>query len=264
MQEKAIKMAIAFGGGGLRAAAHVGAVKFLEEQGVKITAVSGTSAGSMVALFVAYGLSSEDMWRFVKGLKRKELFSLWDFHPLKGPGLFSLDRLEKRLREVIPIKEYSALKSPLFVSVTEVDTAKIFYLSEGDPIANVVASCSLTPIFDHKRIGTQTFMDGGFQDNLPTKPLKALGHKVLALNLIPNDGTVPNSFPKLFLRSLLMSLQSDAVASRDYADLYVDMMGVADMGLFSFKAMDEAYESGYKEMAAKWEEIQERFVEISS
>ena len=57
-----MKIGLALSGGGIRGAAHVGAIKALEENGIKIDAVAGTSAGSIVTALYAMGYTISSNW----------------------------------------------------------------------------------------------------------------------------------------------------------------------------------------------------------
>ena len=58
-----MKIGLALSGGGIRGAAHVGAIKALEENGIKIDAVAGTSAGSIVTALYAMGYTTYEMYK---------------------------------------------------------------------------------------------------------------------------------------------------------------------------------------------------------
>ncbi len=250
-----MKIALSFSGGGLRAAAQTGAVKFLEEQGVEITAVSGSSAGAIVALMLARGMSATDIYTFLKDLETHDLFKLG-----QNPGLFSLDNLEKKLREEVCIDTYDETKIPLYTCVTDVNTGESLYLNSGDPIANTIASSSLTPIYEAKELEGKFYVDGGFSDNLPVRPLKELGEKVLAINVNPIVGGNPQTFKSLFIRSTLIMLHANVRPSIKIADAYINIEGVACMHLFNFEEIDAAYETGYNEIKTKWNELKEKLV----
>ena len=177
-----MKITLSLSGGGLRGAAHVGAIKFLEEQGVEITAVAGSSAGAIVGLFVAYGLKSDVMLDFLQSLEKKELF-VWS--GMETIGVFSMKKLEQKLREYVPVDHYTQLKIPCYTCVTDIDTGEYHYIKRGDPIAYTIASSTITPLYEAKAIGKHHYIDGGFSDNLPVKPLKSYYEKNLAININP-------------------------------------------------------------------------------
>ncbi|WP_457607484.1 patatin-like phospholipase family protein [Nitratifractor sp.] len=247
MEREKMKIALCFSGGALRAAAQLGALRFLEDRGVEIAAVSGSSAGAMVALFVAAGWESGRIEEFLRSLKKRELFRLsWE------PGIFSLDGVERKLRRELGTLAYEDLRIPFFTCVTELESASTRYLDSGDPIENVLASSSLTPLFSPRKIGESWYIDGGFSDNLPVRSLLDLGYPILSLNVNPLEGGVPENFRSLLMRSLMIMLNSNIRPSRELSDAHLEIMGVARMHLFDFGMLDEAIGSGYRELEAAW------------
>jgi len=251
-----MKITLSLSGGGLRGAAHVGAIKFLEEQGVEVTAVSGSSAGAIVGLFLAAGLKSEDMLVFLKGLEKKELFA-WASGAI---GLFKMERLENKLRETLGVQDYSELKIPLHTCVTDIDTGEKNYIDSGDVIAYTVASSTITPLFQAKKIGEHSYIDGGFSDNLPVKALEKYYEKSLAININPLRGEELSNFKSLAIRSILIMIRSNSMPAKKLADAYIEIKGVANMHLFDFSEIDMAYEAGYNELKEKWEELSKSLV----
>jgi len=250
-----MKIALSLSGGGLRAAAHIGALKFLEEEGVEITAVSGSSAGAIVALMIAHGYRSEKIYTFLKEIEKKELFRL-----STNPGIFSLREMEQKLRAFIEIKSYREMQIPLYTCVTDINSGESLYLDSGDAIANTIASSSLTPIFEAREISGRFYVDGGFSDNLPVRPLKALGEKVLAINVNPLTGGNPRGFKSLLIRSILIMLHANVRHSLQITDACIDIEGVSRMHLFNFKEIDTAYEAGYQELKAAWSDLKQKLV----
>lgn len=56
-----MKIGLALSGGGVKGAAHIGVIKALEENGIKIDIIGGTSAGSIVATLYAMGYTPNEM-----------------------------------------------------------------------------------------------------------------------------------------------------------------------------------------------------------
>jgi NTE family protein len=251
-----MKITLSLSGGGLRGAAHIGAIKFLEEQEIEVTAVAGSSAGAIVGLFLAHGLKSDDMYEFLKSLDRKELFS-WASDSV---GIFSLNRLEKRLKEIVNIESYSELKIPLFTCVTDIDTGEYRYIEDGDPIEYTIASSTITPLFKAKEIDSNFYIDGGFSDNLPVRPLLHYYEKNLAININPLRGEKLNSFKSLLIRSILIMIRSNSMSAKKLSNAYLEIEGVANMHLFDFSEIESAYQSGYNEIKANWEELSQKLI----
>ena len=64
-------------GGGIKAAAHIGALKALEEEGIQFDCVSGASSGSIVATMYALGYTSDEMWEMFKNYAKKIKYFEW-------------------------------------------------------------------------------------------------------------------------------------------------------------------------------------------
>ena len=251
-----MKITLSLSGGGLRGAAHIGAIKFLEEQGVTVTAVAGSSAGAIVGLFLAYGLKSDDMLTFLNNLGKKELF-VWASDSI---GIFSMKRVEKKLREIIKVEDYNHLKIPFYTCVTDIDTGERCYIQEGDPIEYTIASSTITPLYEAKKIGNHSYIDGGFSDNLPVKPLKIYDEKNLAININPLIGEDLDSFKSLLIRSILIMIRSNSMPSKQLTDAYLEIKGVANMHLFDFSEIEMAYKAGYDEIKANWGDLSKKLV----
>ena len=251
-----MKITLSLSGGGLRGAAHVGAIKFLEEQGIEVTAVSGSSAGAIVELFLAAGLKSDDMLAFLNSLEKKELF-VW---ASGDTGLFKMDKLEEKLEKTLGVESYSELKIPFYTCVTDIDTGESHYISKGNPVTYTVASSTITPLFRAKKIGEKSYIDGGFSDNLPVKPLLAYNEKSLAININPLRGEDLESFKSLMIRSILIMIRSNSMPSKKLADAFFEVKGVAHMHLFDFSEIEMAYQAGYNELKEQWDTLSKKLI----
>jgi len=251
-----MKITLSLSGGGLRGAAHIGAIKFLEEQGVEVTAVSGSSAGAIVGLFLAAGLKSSDMLEFLQNLEKRELF-VWASGDI---GMFKMEKIEQKLRERLKIRSFDELKIPLHICVTDIANGESCYIERGDPILYTVASSTITPLFAAQKMGDKSYIDGGFSDNLPVKPIRKYQEKNLAININPLRGESLDSFKSLLIRSILIMIRSNSMAAKKMADAFFEVKGVANMHLFDFSEIEMAYEAGYNELKAQWDELSKKLV----
>lgn len=251
-----MKITLSLSGGGLRGAAHVGAIKFLEEQGVEVTAVSGSSAGAIVGLFLAAGLKSDEMLDFLRNLEKRELF-VWASGDI---GLFKMEKLEQKLEKTLAIKNFDELKIPFHICVTNIATGESEYIEQGNPIEYTVASSTITPLFRAKKIGDKAYIDGGFSDNLPVKPMKQYYEKNLAININPLRGENLDSFKSLMIRSILIMIRSNSMSAKKLTDAFFEVKGVANMHLFDFSEIEMAYETGYNELKEQWEALSKKLI----
>ena len=72
-RKRKVKVGIAFGGGGARGFAHLGALKAFEQFGVKFDFVAGTSAGSLVGAFYANGYNFKELYEIAKNVRVKDI-----------------------------------------------------------------------------------------------------------------------------------------------------------------------------------------------
>lgn len=68
---------LSLSGGGIKAAAHIGALKAFEEEKIKFDCVSGASSGSIIATMYALGYSSDEMWKLFKKYYKKIKYVEW-------------------------------------------------------------------------------------------------------------------------------------------------------------------------------------------
>lgn len=66
-----MKKGLCLAGGGVKGAAHIGAIKALEEANIKFDCVGGTSSGSIVACLYACGFSADEMYKIFKKYCKK-------------------------------------------------------------------------------------------------------------------------------------------------------------------------------------------------
>lgn len=105
------KLGFAFGGGGVRGFAHLGVVKALKEKEIAADIFSGTSAGSIVASLLAAGKDPDEIMDLLSYLKVTEAASF----KLPKNGFASLDKLGKKLDEILEGRSFSDLEFPLYV-----------------------------------------------------------------------------------------------------------------------------------------------------
>ena len=116
-------------GGGIKAAAHIGALKAIEEKGLKFDCVAGTSSGSMIAIMYALGYSSDEMLvilkKYCKKIKYidfknilKMIFGLLFQGKITIDGLNDGKIIEKLINEICleqNITNIAQIKMPLLI-----------------------------------------------------------------------------------------------------------------------------------------------------
>jgi predicted acylesterase/phospholipase RssA len=147
--------------GFLAFARHIGFLQAVEDRGVEVGAVVGTSSGALVGALWAAGLSPSAI---AEELGAKAPIRSIGFHSRPWQGLFSMKRVIARLRELLPPR-FDDLPRPLAVGVA-LRSGEHRLLHQGDLPEAVAASCAIPHVFAPVRIETTPYVDGGAVDRL--------------------------------------------------------------------------------------------------
>jgi NTE family protein len=162
---------LALGGGFARGMVHIGVLKVLEEAGIPIAAIAGTSAGAIVGAGFCGGLPATKLAEIGRRLRFKD-FARWT---LERGGFCNNDRLGLFLSRICPHKEFSELHIPLLVVATELASGKPAIFRSGSLSEAVRASCAYPGIFTPVALQGKLYVDGMLSYEVPTTPLKQMG-----------------------------------------------------------------------------------------
>ena len=162
------KVGLALGGGAVLGAVHVGVLKALEEKGVKINAICGTSAGAIVAALYAFGKSPQEIENIIVEFEWKKLSSF----TFSKYGLLSNEKIGEIIRHNIGEKRFKDAKIPLGMIATDIATGEKVVMDKGAVADAVVASTCIPGIFIPVEIGGRFLVDGGIAENIPLSCLK--------------------------------------------------------------------------------------------
>ncbi|MGD9346960.1 MAG: patatin-like phospholipase family protein [Candidatus Aminicenantes bacterium] len=178
------KIGLALGSGAVRGYAIIPIIKRLEKEGIEISAVSGSSVGSLIGAYYSVHGEVDSFMKISKGLTRKDFLKLVD---LNNPTASIIKG--KKIRDFLAEnylgnKTFDDAKIPLYICVTDAVQKKPIYLNQGDLLDSVMASISIPGIFPPYKIGNTIYIDGGVLDPVPAKPLLDRGmKKLIAINL---------------------------------------------------------------------------------
>lgn len=192
-------------GGGIKASAHIGALKALEEEGIRFECVSGASSGSIIATMYALGYNSDEMWEMFQIYCKKIKYVDWInvFKIIVGlvferriivNGLNSGKIVEKIMKEICMEKgiyKINEIRMPLAIPMVDLQNGTVYIASSKEsrgllldntefitdiPIEIAIrASCSFPGVFSPCEYNGLQLIDGGTRENLPWKPLKQIG-----------------------------------------------------------------------------------------
>ncbi len=172
---------LALSGGAARGIAHIAVLEVLEQDGIAIGAIAGTSAGSVVGALYAAGMPLPEIKRILLNAGWKNILSL----TIPRQGLISSEGIYRFMEEVLPVKKFSSLAIPFAAVATELKTAEKVVITSGSIARAVQASCSLPIIFTPTEINRKILVDGGVASQVPVKAAREeLGAKhVVAVNV---------------------------------------------------------------------------------
>ena len=181
-QKRSAKLGIALGGGVARGWAHIGAVRRLDELGVKPDIIAGTSVGALVGGFWSAGrLDALEDWAL--NLSRTRMLSYVDV-VLNGSGLMGGKRLEKALLQFLPPTDIDSLKQEFVAVTAELATGHEVWLRDGDLADAMQAAYALPGVFPPRAVNGRWLIDGALVNPLPVSACRALGARaVIAIGL---------------------------------------------------------------------------------
>lgn len=238
-----MKIGLALSGGGARGFAHLGVLKALDELGVKVDYIAGTSAGSIAAAFYACGHSPEDAKRLIS---KTNLFKIvWPAFSWKG--IFSMSRSEEVFRKHFAKDDFSEAKIPLRIVATNLNTGKAEVFSEGPLVKPMMASCCIPFVFDPIEINGNTYVDGGLVNNLPAEAVRHDSDFVIGVNAAPvlKEEKLGGT-KKMMERISMVSLSANVAKSAQYCDLLIEPKELRRFGTFDIKMATKIFEVGYE------------------
>lgn len=193
------RIGLALGGGAARGFAHIGVIQVLEENGIKVDYVTGTSAGSLVAALYASGKNGLALAALADNMD-ESAFADWAF---PGRGLIRGEALAKFVRENTGGRSIEKMQVPLGIVATDLDNGQPILFQIGDPGVAVRASSAVPAVFTPVRIGTREYVDGGLVSPVPVRFAKQMGAElVIAVDIsaIP-DGNATGDPMRMLLQT---------------------------------------------------------------
>lgn len=232
---------LALGGGGTRGFAHVGVIQALEEAGVRVHAISGTSAGSIVGSLLASGYNAAQILKIMKESKFIDLIKV----SLPMDGFLSLDHLKKQLNHYIPAT-FDELELPLFVTVTNLLSGDVEYLSSGNVASAVQASSSIPILFSPVTINNKIYVDGGLSNNVPIKPLIDLVDCIVGVDIMPIE-TIDKikGMQEIATRTFQLGIHAYTQEEKKACAHLLEFEQLTDYHILDAAKADEIYNIGY-------------------
>lgn len=241
------RVGLALGGGFARGLAHIGVLKVLEENGVQISCLAGTSIGSIIGGAYASGVPLEEIAAVARRVRWKD-FGNWT---LSRMGLASNQRLEALVRRVFRATRFEDLKMPMAVVATDLLAGRPVVFTTGELGLAIRASCAYPGLFLPIAYDGSLLVDGGLVSEVPAAVAKKLGADIVIGVALQNLSLSeePKSVVDVLGRSFSIAQQAAEPIWRQHADLVVEPT-VSQFNWDDFGRADELMAAGADAMRA--------------
>lgn len=198
------RIGLALGGGAARGFAHIGVIQVLEENGIGVDLVAGTSAGSLVAALYASGKNGKEMQTLAEGMDEGAITD-WAF---PGRGLIRGEALARFVRERTGHKTIEQMAIPLGILATDLADGSGVLFRSGDTGTAVRASSAVPAVFQPVKIAGREYVDGGLVAPVPVRQARQMGAElVIAVDISspPEDKPLGDAMRMLLQTFAIMS-----------------------------------------------------------
>ena len=220
MKLKHIRNGIAFGGGGTRGFAHIGAIRVFQENNIDFDCVAGNSAGAIAGALYAAGIPWQELYDFALNIRDKNIM------PKKPIFSYMSSEIVEQLADCF-LKDvtFGELKKPFCAIAVDLERGTLETLCRGSVSKALSASCAVPGVFQPVRIGHRTYIDGGTLRSIPTEAVRAMGaDTVVGINLNAERSRGTRSLKRLdvFLTAYNLSINVNSQICAKYADIMLE------------------------------------------
>lgn len=252
------KVALVLGGGGTVGAVEVGFIDRLEELGVEIDFIVGTSVGALNAAHVAFHDGSahsclSEIWhglrdeRVFRRRPWKALFRLWRTRT----GLFENRLVAQLLLDHLAVDDFANARIPLHITATNICTGEREIFSEGSIVEAVRASTAIPGLFSPVEINGEHYVDGAVSSGVDVKAAVELGATtIIAIDL--RSAIVeecPTNIIDVLTRSVEIISHARSNCNLEHADFDAKLIhirpGLKTSGRWDFKDVDRLLRDSY-------------------
>ena len=237
-----MEIGLVLSGGGARGIAHLGVLKALQEQGVTISRIAGTSAGAISGALFAQGFSPDEI------LKRIESPTLlWHLRPAFNMGILRIDAAIELYRKYIPHDTFEGLQIPLHVVAVDVNGGNLVVFDSGELIRPVLASSCLPGIFEPITINKIQYIDGGVLNNMPVEVIENKVDFVIGSHCNPIHWQKPlANMRDIIERSLVLAVQSKTRERFAKCNVLIEPAELSRFDVFDVRRARDMFRIGYK------------------
>lgn len=252
LAKKDLKVGLVLSGGGAKGFAHIGVLKVLEELGIRIDYIGGTSAGAMIGGLYASGYTALEIDSIIKSYDFNELiqdkvprsqFTLYQKEtsekyalslPLKNwkvglplalsKGQNFLNELTKLTKHVHEITDFKKLSIPFYCVATDIETGEKIVLEDGFLPLAIKASGAFPSLLEPVEIDGRLLVDGGIVDNFPVDIMQKKDIDLIigvdVQDKLENREDL-DSAPKIIMQIISFQMYDKANDHKDRTDIYL-------------------------------------------
>lgn len=270
-----LRIGLVLSGGGAKGIAHIGVIEAIEEAGIRIDYISGTSMGALVGGLYAMGYTTEQLRDIVQSNNFNELFldrrrrayisnfeKLTDERallsiPISGRGISlpsgvisgqNIYTLFSRLSwNMGHIRDFNDLPIPFTALATDLETGNHAVLRSGYLPDALRASISIPSIFTPIEIEDRIYVDGGLIRNLPVQDAIDMGaNYTIAVNVGSKleDRSRLKSLTSILNQTVSFRINENVELQKDLADYFVEVAGLEDFTAADFGRADTLLKIG--------------------
>ncbi|MEM9649932.1 MAG: patatin-like phospholipase family protein, partial [Bacteroidota bacterium] len=281
------KIGLVLSGGGAKGLAHIGALKVIDEAGIKIDYIGGTSMGAIVGALYASGYSGheldsifrvtnfteliqdnvprgaktfyekEDSERYALGLPFTN-FNVSFPQAISG-GQNIYNELVRLLFHVKDIQDFKQLPTPFLCVATNVETGEEVLLNRGYLPEAIMASGTFPSLFEPSEIDGEILIDGGVVNNYPIDEIREMGADIIIGVDVQHGLSTRESLSsatEILLQINNYRTVADMKRKAGETDIYI-RPNIDDFSVIDFDRSEEIVVSGEMAAMEKLEELQE-------
>lgn len=274
VNNKRPKIGLVLSGGGAKGFAHVGVLKVIDELGIPIDYISGTSMGSIIGGFYAIGYSAVDIENMILSQEWDKLLAdeisrkYVPFHekvnyersvlsfPIKPKGIQlpsgivngqNIINLFERLSiDYHDVSNFKKLPIPFVCVATDIETGDAIVLDKGYLPEAMRASMAIPTVFSPIEIDGKLLVDGGMVNNFPVKEVIDMGADIV-IGVDVQSGPKPkeelHSFLDIINQTVSLMALKEFKKNVDYVDVYI-RPDISDYSVGSFEEADSLIRKG--------------------
>lgn len=217
------KIGLVLSGGSAYGFAHIGVIKVLEENGINVDIVGGTSMGSIVGGLYSAGVPVQQMEEILTKFSRKKIVDINPFS-FADDGLLYGKKVTKFIKDIIGDKNIEDCGKEYYCIASDLVNGKKIVLDKGPLTMAIRASMSIPGIYKPIRHNKMILVDGGSSDNLPIQDARQRGADIVigvdVCSFYQKQNDLKSAFDILI--SACNLLTSNLVQSQqDKGDIYI-------------------------------------------